>query len=43
MSKSKDNGVNPMNEIENYGADSLRMTICFMGPYDVLIHGILIL
>ena len=34
MSKSKDNGVNPMNEIENYGADSLRMTICFMGPYD---------
>ena len=23
-----------MNEIENYGADSLRMTICFMGPYD---------
>ena len=34
MSKSKENGVNPADEIEKYGADSLRMTICFMGPYD---------
>ncbi len=34
MSKSSENGIDPMTEIEEYGADSLRMTICFMGPYD---------
>ena len=34
MSKSKENGVDPVVEIEKFGADSLRTTICFMGPYD---------
>jgi leucyl-tRNA synthetase len=34
MSKSKDNGIDPIDVIENYGADSFRTTICFMGPYD---------
>ena len=34
MSKSSENGIDPMTEIEKFGADSLRMTICFMGPYD---------
>ena len=34
MSKSKNNGVDPIEQIDLYGADSLRTTICFMGPYD---------
>ncbi len=34
MSKSSENGVDPITEIDKYGADSLRTTICFMGPYD---------
>lgn len=34
MSKSADNGIDPITEIEKFGADSLRTTICFMGPYD---------
>ena len=34
MSKSHENGVNPIEEMDKYGADSLRTTICFMGPYD---------
>ena len=34
MSKSSENGVDPITEIEKFGADSLRTTICFMGPYD---------
>ncbi|MBW6441875.1 leucine--tRNA ligase [Patescibacteria group bacterium] len=34
MSKSKDNGIDPMELVDKYGADALRTTICFMGPYD---------
>ncbi len=34
MSKSKENGVDPIEQIDMFGADSLRTTICFMGPYD---------
>lgn len=32
MSKSKNNGVNPLDEIEKSGADVLRMTLLFSGP-----------
>jgi len=34
MSKSKENGVDPIEQVNKWGADSLRATICFMGPYD---------
>ncbi len=34
MSKSKLNGVNPDQIIEEFGADSLRMYEMFMGPFD---------
>jgi leucyl-tRNA synthetase len=35
MSKSKGNIVNPTDIIESgYGADALRLTICFLAPYD---------
>lgn len=34
MSKSKENGVDPIEQIDKFGADSLRATVCFMGPYD---------
>jgi len=34
MSKSKGNVVDPAKEIEKHGADSVRMYLCFMGPYD---------
>ncbi len=34
MSKSKENGVDPIEQVNLWGADSLRATICFMGPYD---------
>lgn len=32
MSKSKGNGINPMNVCEAYGADTLRLYEMFMGP-----------
>ncbi|KAL4492538.1 hypothetical protein ABPG72_007651 [Tetrahymena utriculariae] len=32
MSKSKNNGINPLEEIEKFGADCLRMTLLFYGP-----------
>lgn len=32
MSKSKNNGVNPLDEINKNGADTLRMTLLFYGP-----------
>lgn len=32
MSKSKYNGINPLDEINKFGADCLRMTILFSGP-----------
>ena len=34
MSKSKDNVVSPDPFIENYGSDTFRMYLMFMGPYD---------
>lgn len=34
MSKSIGNVINPDQEIEKYGADALRIYICFIGPYD---------
>lgn len=34
MSKSKGNVVEPMEVIEKYGADALRLSICFLGPYE---------
>jgi leucyl-tRNA synthetase len=33
MSKSLGNVVDPMTVVENYGADALRLFICFLGPY----------
>lgn len=33
MSKSKGNVISPMDIVEDYGADSLRAYICFLGPY----------
>lgn len=34
MSKSKGNVVEPISYVEKYGADAIRMYICFMGPYE---------
>jgi leucyl-tRNA synthetase len=34
QSKSRGNVVDPLAMIANYGADALRLYICFMGPYD---------
>ncbi|MFZ2663935.1 MAG: leucine--tRNA ligase [Patescibacteria group bacterium] len=34
MSKSYGNVVEPVEYIEKYGADSLRLSICFLGPYE---------
>lgn len=34
MSKSKGNVVNPDEQVTGYGADSLRLYLMFMGPYD---------
>ncbi|MFC1629609.1 leucine--tRNA ligase [Patescibacteria group bacterium] len=34
MSKSKGNVVDPDPQVEKYGADAVRMYLCFMGPYD---------
>jgi leucyl-tRNA synthetase len=34
MSKSKGNVVNPDEQVNSYGADSLRLYMMFMGPYD---------
>ncbi len=34
MSKSKGNVVNPMETIESYGADTLRLYILFIGDYE---------
>lgn len=34
MSKSKGNVVEPVELVEKYGADALRLSICFLGPYE---------
>jgi leucyl-tRNA synthetase len=34
MSKSKGNGVEPMELVDKYGADALRLAISFLGPYE---------
>ncbi len=34
MSKSKLNGVNPLDVVAEYGADTLRLYVTFMGPFD---------
>ncbi len=34
MSKSRGNVVNPDEMVEKFGADTLRLYLCFMGPYD---------
>ncbi len=34
MSKSRGNGVSPDQIREEYGADSVRVYICFLGPFD---------
>ena len=34
MSKSRGNGVNPDELKQKYGADGLRLYICFLGPFD---------
>jgi leucyl-tRNA synthetase len=34
MSKSKGNVIEPMELVDNFGADALRMFICFLGPYE---------
>jgi leucyl-tRNA synthetase len=34
MSKSRGNVVNPINVVDQYGADACRMYLCFIGPYD---------
>lgn len=33
MSKSRGNVVNPDAEVEKYGADAVRLYLCFMGPH----------
>ena len=34
MSKSRDNVVDPDEEVSQYGSDTLRMYLAFMGPYE---------
>lgn len=34
MSKSRGNVVNPDDYVEKYGSDTVRMYLCFMGPYE---------
>jgi leucyl-tRNA synthetase len=37
MSKSKGNVINPDELVERLGADTVRMYLCFMGPYGVTV------
>ena len=34
MSKSRGNVVDPDEQVKKYGSDTVRMYLCFMGPYD---------
>ncbi len=34
MSKSRGNVIDPDIQVKKYGADAVRMYLCFMGPYD---------
>ena len=34
MSKSRGNVVDPDEQVKKYGADAIRMYLCFMGPYN---------
>ena len=36
MSKSHGNVVNPDQQVKEYGADAIRMYLCFIGPYDIV-------
>ncbi|MBI2020458.1 leucine--tRNA ligase [Candidatus Daviesbacteria bacterium] len=36
MSKSRGNVVNPDEQIKEYGADAVRLYLCFIGPYDIV-------
>ncbi len=36
MSKSRGNVINPDEQVKEYGADSVRLYLCFIGPYDIV-------
>ncbi len=36
MSKSRGNVVNPDQQVAEYGADTIRLYLCFIGPYDIV-------
>jgi leucyl-tRNA synthetase len=36
MSKSKGNVINPDQQVNEYGADAVRMYLSFIGPYDIV-------
>lgn len=36
MSKSKGNVVNPDEQVAEFGADTVRLYLCFIGPYDIV-------
>ncbi len=38
MSKSKGNVINPDEVVDRLGADTVRMYLCFMGPYGVTVN-----
>ena len=47
MSKSHGNVVNPDEQVKQYGADTIRLYLCFIGPYDIVapwnpgsVHGV---
>jgi predicted alpha/beta hydrolase family esterase len=37
MSKSRGNGINPREKLDEVGADALRLYICFIGPYEATV------
>lgn len=36
MSKSRGNVVNPDEQVKEFGADAIRLYLCFIGPYDIV-------